>query len=242
MRIARNRWKTRAATAAAVAALLASTACQAGGEDDAKSPTPSATTATTGAAGTPAPTATATASATAPGTPSATAGTPQGPGGGSKSPTGGAGAATTACNDNDLSLATSFWRMDSGQNLLITATNLTDRPCTLYHYPYIGFGEPMDGPIGPIGARPQAVATIGPKEKAYAGLYLFRGGEPTTAVRNLSVGYQDRAPGSNRDVASLDIGLPDRNGFLNIGAGPRTTYWHEDLRAVEDVLFRSGDR
>ncbi|WKD34319.1 DUF4232 domain-containing protein [Streptomyces xanthophaeus] len=46
-----------------------------------------------------------------------------------------------ACNDNDLSITTSVWRQDPGQHLLITATNFTDKPCTLYRYPYIGYQD-----------------------------------------------------------------------------------------------------
>ncbi|MBT2407539.1 DUF4232 domain-containing protein [Streptomyces sp. ISL-87] len=140
-----------------------------------------------------------------------------------------------------MSIATSFWRQDSGQHLLITAINASDKACTLYHYPYVGFGADIEGPVSPMESKPQAIATIRPKERAYAGLFLFRGSEKTVAVEALSIGYQDRALNSNRDVAMLDISLSDEIDFLNVGSNPRVTYWNRDLRAVENFLFRSGN-
>lgn len=146
-----------------------------------------------------------------------------------------------ACNDNDLSIATSVWRQDSGQHLLITATNFTDKACTLYHYPYVGFGAAIDGPIDAMGSAPKAIATIGPKEKAYAGLFLYRGSERTIAVEAVSIGHQDRALNSNKESSMLDVALSKEIGFLNVGTNARVTYWNRDLRAVEDLLFRSGN-
>ncbi|MCX5197382.1 DUF4232 domain-containing protein [Streptomyces sp. NBC_00249] len=240
MRTARNRWKTCTLGVVAVAALLSSTACESGGAERGKTPSPSATPS---GAGSP--------SATAGPTPSAapsTAGSPK-PGGGSTpgasksagAPTGGGGTTVTACNDNDLSITLSDWRQDSGQHLLITATNLSDKACTLYHYPYVGFGAAIAGPVAPMDSKPQAVATIGPKEKAYAGLFLFRGGQRTVTVEQVSLGYQDRAFNSNKDVAWLDHGLPADIGSLTVGPEPRVTYWNLDLRTVENHMFRSSD-
>ncbi len=221
MRTARNRWKTYAPGVAAVAALLSSTACEAGGTDNGKGRAPTGAPAQPGGGGAPAPS--------------------KSPGGGSADPKGGK-TGTTACNDNDLSITTAVWRQDSGQRLLITATNFTDKACTLYHYPYVGFGIDIEGPISAVDStKPKAVATIGPKEKAYAGLFLYRGNEQTVAsFDSLHIGYQDRAFNSNRDVASLDVALSKEIGSLNVGTNPRTTYWNLDLRAVEDSLFGLG--
>ncbi|MCX5378714.1 DUF4232 domain-containing protein [Streptomyces sp. NBC_00091] len=228
MRAARNRWKTYALGAAAIAALLSSTACESGGTDDGKSPTPSATpSATTTPTTTPVPTPTS----TQPGGGGAT--------GASKSPGGGGKTTAEACNDNDLSIATSFWRQDSGQHLLITATNMSDKPCTLYHYPYVRFGADAGEPVAAMGSEPKAIATIGPKEKGYAGVFLFRGGQETFTVTSFALGYQDRALNSNRDVASLDISLSGEVDSLNVGPNPRVSYWNTDLRAIEDLMFRS---
>ncbi|MFD3942898.1 DUF4232 domain-containing protein [Streptomyces sp. NPDC058579] len=231
MRTARSaRWKTCTLGFAAAAALLTTTACQPDDPAaDAKKPTASATPSS---ATPPSNAPTSAPPSTTPPTTPAPSKTGDGGGGGST--------ATVACNDNDLSIATSAWRQDSGQHLLITATNFTDKPCTLYHYPRIGFGAEIDGPIPAMGPKPKAIATIGPKQKAYAGLFLFKGGEQTVAVEAVSIGYQDRALGSNNDVAMLDVSVPKDLGHLNVGPNPKTTFWNRDLRAVEDILFRSG--
>lgn len=232
MRTVRKGWKTCTLGVVAVAALLSSAACDSGGADQGKSPTASGTPTAPGAAtpsGSPSPAGTT----ARPGDSSGTAGPSQSPGDGTT--------AIAACNDNDLSIDTSGWRQDSGQHLLITATNFTDKACALYHYPYVRFGTDIGGPIAPTDSKPQAVATIGPKEKAYAGVFVFRAGQQTRTVTSFSLGYQDRAPGSNRDVASLDIRLSDEVGSLTVGPNPRVTYWNTDLRAVEDFLFRSGN-
>lgn len=232
MRTVRKGWKTCTLGVVAVAALLSSAACDSGGADQGKSPTASGTPTAPGAAtpsGSPSPAGTT----ARPGDSSGTAGPSQSPSDGTT--------AIAACNDNDLSIDTSGWRQDSGQHLLITATNFTDKACTLYHYPYVRFGTDIGDPIAPTDSKPQAVATIGPKEKAYAGVFVFRAGQQTRTVTSFSLGYQDRAPGSNRDVASLDIRLSDEVGSLTVGPNPRVTYWNTDLRAVEDFLFRSGN-
>lgn len=239
MSTARNRWQTYALGTAAVAALLTSTACDSG-KDDGKNPTASASpSASASAPASPGTSAT-------PGTsPSASASTSPG-GGASPAPSGsatpgtGGKEATRACSHDDLSITPSLWKMDSGQNLLITATNLSGTACTLYHYPYVGFGTVVEGPLPALGPAPRAVATLQPKEKAYAGVYMFRGGEQTVAVTALSMGYQDRAPGSNKDSAWLEQGLAARTGDLNVGRDAKVTYWNKDLRAVEDQLFRPG--
>ncbi|CAM5389675.1 hypothetical protein [Streptomyces avidinii] len=103
-------------------------------------------------------------------------------------------------------------------------------------------GAVIDGPIDAMGPAPQAVATIGPKEKAYAGLFLFRGSEPTVSIDAVSIGYQDRALNSNRESSMLDVALSKEIGSLNVGTNARVTYWNRDVRAIEDFLFRSGTR
>ncbi|WP_327262830.1 DUF4232 domain-containing protein [Streptomyces sp. NBC_01232] len=220
----RASWRSHALGVAAVAALLATAACDSGGADDARPSAAPTVPSTPSAAATP----TAPAPSASPSPTATAAGTSSGPG-------------TVACNDNDLSIATSVWRQDSGQHLLITATNFTDKACTLYHYPYVGFGAAIDGPIDAMGSAPKAIATIGPKEKAYAGLFLYRGSERTIAVEAVSIGHQDRALNSNKESSMLDVALSKEIGFLNVGTNARVTYWNRDLRAVEDLLFRSGN-
>ncbi|MER7760549.1 DUF4232 domain-containing protein [Streptomyces sp. NPDC097619] len=242
----RVRTRTTKALGAAVCAVLLATAvtgCQSGSKgDDAKGPRSSAGASSagsgtgTGSPGDPTPEPTGGASE-----PPAPDPVPSAPGTGpapTKKP-GGTGT-PLACNDNDLSIDTSVWRQDSGRHLLVTATNFTDKPCTLYHHPYVGFGAVIEGPLPVAGPRPRAIATIGPRQKAYAGVFLFEGGEKTVAVEAISLGYQDHAFGSNKDVGWLDSAFPKEIGSLNVGRDARVTYWHLDRGTIEDILFRSG--
>lgn len=242
MRTVRTHWKTYALGVTAVAALLSSTACRSDGGGDGKSPTPSGSPSATR---TPAPSGTPGTAGTAKpggGTPGTSRSPSSGTGGsGGSGGSGGGKDAATACNDNDLSIALSTYRQDSGQHLLITATNMTDKACTLYHYPRVGFGATIEGPLPTVGPKAQAIATIGPKEKAYAGLFVFRPGEDTVTVTAVSMGYQDRAFDSNRDVGMLDHAVPKDVVSLTVGSNPRVTYWNRDLKTVEDLLFRSGN-
>lgn len=236
MSTARSRWQTYALGAAAVAALLTSTACDSGkgdgGNPSASASPPASAPGSPGTSAAPSPSPSASTS-TSPG-----GGASPAPSGSAAPTTGGKPAATRACSHDDLSITPSLWKMDSGQNLLITAANISGTACTLYHYPYVGFGTVVEGPLAPMGSAPRAVATLQPKEKAYAGVYMFRGGEQTVAVTALSMGYQDRALGSNKDSAWLEQGLAARTGDLNVGRDAKVTYWNKDLRAVEDQLFR----
>ncbi|MGW3327610.1 hypothetical protein [Streptomyces virginiae] len=91
-----------------------------------------------------------------------------------------------------------------------------------------------------MGSAPKTIATIGPKEKAYAGLFLYRDSEKTVPVEAVSIGYQDRALDSNKESAMLDVALSEEIGSLDVGTNARVTYWNRDLGAIEDLLCRSG--
>ncbi|SEC20332.1 Protein of unknown function [Streptomyces sp. TLI_105] len=233
MRAARKSWKTYALGAAAVAALLSSTACgpDGGTEDGAASPAPSGTASATGtappASPSPSPTESKKPSATDSAKPSATS-SGSGSGGKEKAP---------ACGDQDLSIGTSYWAHDSGQHLLITATNVTDKPCTLYHYPFITFGKDADSPLQPMESPAKAVATIGPKQKAYAGVKLFLGGEKTTAYESFGLAYHD--PADNNDGSPIDVALSDEVQFVNVGQNPSVTFWNLDRSEVEKFVFKA---
>ncbi|MFF8379332.1 DUF4232 domain-containing protein [Streptomyces sp. NPDC015661] len=235
MRAARTSWKTYALGAAAVAALLSSTACgpDGGTADGAAGQAPSGTasaTGTTAPAGpspsptTEAPRPGATATATATAKPSAK---PSATGSG-KAP---------ACGDQDLSIGTSYWAHDSGQHLLITATNVSGKPCTLYHYPFITFGQDVDSPLPPMESPAKAVATIGPKEKAYAGVKLFLGGERTTTYESFGIAYRD--PDNNDDGSPIDVALSDDVQFVTVGQKPSVTFWNLSRSEVEGFVFKA---
>ncbi|WP_052499356.1 DUF4232 domain-containing protein [Streptomyces vietnamensis] len=240
MRAARKTWKTYALGAAAAAALLSSTACGPTGgakDDGAASQAPSGTASATDSAQptptTASPSDSAKPSATESAKPTATgSGKPGGSGGDSK----GNGKAP-ACGDQDLSIGTSYWAHDSGQHLLITATNVTDKPCTLYHYPFITFGQDVDNPLTPMESPAKAVATIGPKEKAYAGVKLFLGGEKTKTYTSFGIAYQD--PSSNNDGSPVDVAFSDDVQFVTVGQNPSVTFWNLDRSEVEKFVFKA---
>lgn len=235
MRAARQSWKTYALGATAVAALLSSTACQPGGgtDDGAAGTKPSGTPSATGSAKPGTPSAT---DSTAPGAPTASdstaPGTPTPTGSGSVSD-----GTAKACADPDLSIATSYWPRDNGQHMLITATNVTDKPCTLYHYPFVYFGQDNDSPLGPMESKPTAIAVIGPKEKAYAGVKLFLGGEKTTTYTSFGLGYHD--PNNNNDGSPVDVSLSGEVDFVTVGPNPSVTFWNRDRSEVEKYVFKA---
>ncbi|MFD3661025.1 DUF4232 domain-containing protein [Streptomyces sp. NPDC058659] len=240
MGAARKSWKTYALGAAAVAALLSSTACQpGGGSDDGAAGTPpsGSASATTGSEQPSTPGATETTEPTEPSesaappvaTDSATPGGGDGDGGGT--------AAARACVDDDLSYDTSYWPRDSGQHLLLTATNNSDKPCTLYHYPFVYFGQETENPLGPMESKPTAIATIGPKEKAYAGMKLFLGGEKTVTYESFGLALAN--PKQTEQGAALDIALSDEVKFVTVGPNPSVTFWNRDRREVEKYVFKA---
>ncbi|MGW8763074.1 DUF4232 domain-containing protein [Streptomyces sp. NPDC055815] len=232
MRAARKTWKTYTLGAAAVAALLSSAACgpSGGTEDGAKSQapsaTPSATASATGATPSEAPSEAPTPTESA--KPTATATAEPSPDAKDKAP---------ACADPDVSIDTSYWPHDSGQHVLITATNVTDRACTLYFYPFIYFGQETENPLPPMESRPKAVATIGPKQKAYAGVKLFLGGEKTETYESFGIAYRD--PGNDNDSAPIDVAFSKDVQFVTVGRKPSVTFWNLDRSEVERFVFKA---
>ncbi|MER5206258.1 DUF4232 domain-containing protein [Streptomyces sp. NPDC002825] len=235
MRAARTSWKTYALGAAAVAALLSSTACgpTGGTEDGAATQAPSGTASATASTPTEAPSPTESAKPGATESPKPT-GSSSGSGSGSD---GGSKGKAPACADPDVSVDTSYWPHDSGQHVLITATNVTDKACTLYFYPFIYFGQETENPLSPMESQPTAVATIGPKQKAYAGVKLFLGGEKTKTYESFGIAYQD--PSNNNDSAPIDVAFSQDVQFVTVGQKPSVTFWNLDRSEVEKFVFKA---
>lgn len=227
MRTTQTSWKTYALGALSIAALLSSTACSAGGKDDGAGPTATASA----SPGAPSPTA----------SPSATATPRRSSAGGEDDLPAGSGDdarnATTSCTDANISLTATFYRQDGDRHLLLTATNTGDKACTLYRYPSVRLGTDSEDPIGPLESDWHAVATIGPNEKAYSGIRLFRVGEKTAIVKSLTVAFRDR---ENASEAGKPINVPlSTPDFLNVGAIPGVIFWNNDVRVVEKYLLAS---
>ncbi|MBT2471312.1 DUF4232 domain-containing protein [Streptomyces sp. ISL-66] len=224
----RTGWKTYALGALSIAALLSSSACGPDGKDDKADPgVPSPTATASAAPGAPGPTATAT-----PGPPTATAA----PGADESRDGSGDGGrnAIASCTDANISLAATFYPQDGNRHLLLTATNTGDKACTLYIYPTVRLGAAGD-PIGPLESDWHAIATIGPNEKAYSGIRLFRAGEKTDTVKSLTVAFRNRDNDSDAGKPlNVPLTTPD---FLNVGPMPGVIFWNNDLRVVEKYLL-----
>ncbi|MFF0740732.1 DUF4232 domain-containing protein [Streptomyces sp. NPDC004111] len=144
------------------------------------------------------------------------------------------GRGTTACTHRDVRITSTMYPRDEVQHLLLTATNTGDKPCTLYAYPNVVLNT-VARDVGPMESTPRATATIGPKQKGYAGLFLFRGGDPTDNVSAASIELVS-ADSSTPSGDGIDFPMPD-GGFVNVGPNPAVTYWNLDRRAVEKFLF-----
>ncbi|MFH9725452.1 DUF4232 domain-containing protein [Streptomyces sp. NPDC017254] len=259
MNTVRTTWKTYALGGVAVAALLSSTGCQ--GNDtpagaDASAPatvtsaagnpgTSSSATPTDGTTGDATPTDGTTGDATPTGgktgageTGSGKTGSAPVPAGESPAASDGShnGAKTTACTDENISVISKAEPHDSLRHLVLTATNIGDKTCTLYRYALLRFDEGSYDEVGPLESNSKAVATLAPGEKAYAGMRLFVAGEETRAVETLTLGFQGRD--SADEIGSpIDVPLPDGTPFVNIGPTPGVTFWDTDLKSVQKFTF-----
>ncbi|MGW6690882.1 DUF4232 domain-containing protein [Streptomyces sp. NPDC054961] len=241
MRTTRTRCTTYALRALAIAALLSSAACGSDGKDDTAGPT--------APPGTPSGSASGSGSASAgPGAPSPTpspgaASTPRpsSAGGEDGADANGEGSgddernATPSCTDANVSLTATFYPQDGDRHVLLTATNIGDKACTLYLYPKVWLGAGARDPIGPLESDWHAIATIGPNEKAYSGIRLSRAGERTDSVKSLAVGFRTRD--ADHDATKpLDVPL-STPGSLNVGPLPGVIFWNNDVRVVEKYLL-----
>ncbi|WP_020579727.1 DUF4232 domain-containing protein [Actinopolymorpha alba] len=224
-------WKTYALGAAVVGALLSSTGCGLVSAGDAANFTPTPSDAPT-LSDTP----TLSDAPSPSDTPSPTGSTRSG--GADKD--GGGEATTTACTSANISITAADEPQDEVKHLFLAATNTGDKDCVLYYYPNVRFGvdDAVDR-VGVMESEPQAVVAIGPGEKAYAGMLLWRVDEEVDTVESLIVGLQGRVP--NTDAGKpLEVALPDETNFLNVGPNPLVTYWNSDADTVKDFMFRAG--
>ncbi|MFI0928080.1 DUF4232 domain-containing protein [Streptomyces sp. NPDC021012] len=252
MHTARNTWKTCVLGGVAVAALLSSTGCQ--GSDAAKgagTPTPSVTSVSDSPSTAGSPSASSSVTPVDGGdggdgkSPTASTRTPAGEppatsdgSGNGDSGNGGSGSKgrTTACTDEDIAVTSRAEPHDELRHLTLTATNIGDKTCTLYKYALIRFDEGSYDEVGPLESNSNAVATLAPGQKAYAGMRLFVAGEETRAVKTLTLGFQGRD--SADEIGSpIDVPLPDGMPFVNIGPTPGVTFWDTDLKSVQRFTF-----
>ncbi|MEU8669080.1 DUF4232 domain-containing protein [Streptomyces anulatus] len=231
-----NRIRTIAVAATALAAALSLTAC--GGEDKAMGTKPA------GAADTATPAATGTGGTTQPDAPEA--GTPEtqtvpaegkhaggnGNGNGKKpetAPNEKAAPSIPACTPKNSTVKVSSVSRPIN-HLLLTVTNTGSTTCHAYYAPFLRFDGAQA--VYPVldDSKPQAVVTLSPGKKAYAGIALL--GEPgqnePVKSANLGVGMVDK---NNQSKGESTVKLPAETYTDGLGF---VTYWQSD---VENALM-----
>ncbi|WP_406189566.1 DUF4232 domain-containing protein [Streptomyces anulatus] len=227
-----NRIRTTALAVTVLAAALSLTAC--GGEDKAMGTKPA------GAAGTATPAATSTGSTAQPDAPEA--GTPEtqtvpaegkhAGGNGKKpetAPNEKAAPSIPACTPKNSTVEVSSVSRPIN-HLLLTVTNTGSTTCHAYYAPFLRFDGAQA--VYPVldDSKPQAVVTLSPGKKAYAGIALL--GEPgqnePVKSANLGVGMVDK---NNQSKGESTVKLPAETYTDGLGF---VTYWQSD---VENALM-----
>ncbi|MEU3708096.1 DUF4232 domain-containing protein [Streptomyces anulatus] len=230
-----NRIRTIAVAATALAAALSLTAC--GGEDKAMGTKPAgaADTATPAATGTGSTGSTAQPDAPEAGTPETQTVPAEGKhaGGNGKKPETApnekAAPSIPACTPKNSTVKVSSVSRPIN-HLLLTVTNTGSTTCHAYYAPFLRFDGAQA--VYPVldDSKPQAVVTLSPGKKAYAGIALL--GEPgqnePVKSTNLGVGMVDK---NNQSKGESTVKLPAETYTDGLGF---VTYWQSD---VENALM-----
>lgn len=118
-------------------------------------------------------------------------------------------------------------------HLLVTVENTGSKPCDLTYHPVLRFDAMQWAPRPVADSKPQAVTTLAPGEKGYAGVSLSAAdgsGEAGTTGRELTVGFQGRTPNSDGGPTAIPA-LPA--GGVYYDSTLTVTYW---LRDMDDAL------
>ncbi|MGW4039299.1 DUF4232 domain-containing protein [Streptomyces sp. NPDC004778] len=225
-----NRIRTTALAATALAAALSLTAC--GGDDEAMGTKPagSAETATPAATSTDGKAQTEAPEAGTPETQTVSAEGKHAGGNGngdnrSKKPE--TAASITTCTPKNSTVKVSKVSRPIN-HLLLTVTNTGTKDCAAYYAPFLRFDDAQA--VYPIldDSKPQAVVTLSPGEKAYAGVALL--GEPgqnePVKSDNLGVIMVDR---NNKSKGEATLKLPAETYTDSLGF---VTYWQSDVETA----------
>lgn len=199
-----------------VAASLATTACQSGdgkAGDDASPSKPTASATRTGGSGN---------------TGGETGGTSGGDGGGTEE-----GTCTGTNTHVTLEFALPAHKDDA--KLLLTVTNTSDKPCNLYGYPAVRFGQAQSVPPPYEDSKPQAVVVLDPGKEGYAGVLANQGKEDATTEKTLTVAFQGKNIGSDTGEAT-SVKLPTTEGIV-VDDTIHVTYWQDMSENAVSPLF-----
>ncbi|MBO1337837.1 DUF4232 domain-containing protein [Streptomyces sp. VRA16 Mangrove soil] len=113
-------------------------------------------------------------------------------------------------------------------HMLLTVTNTGGKPCYLYNYPYVRFGEAQSVPPVIKDSQPQAVVTLAPGESGYAAVLLSAADGSGTnghTEKNLAVMFQGRDGDSTAGAAHPS--LPGEGAYIDDSL--KVTYWQQDM-------------
>ncbi|MFJ3672089.1 DUF4232 domain-containing protein [Streptomyces sp. NPDC090106] len=116
-------------------------------------------------------------------------------------------------------------------HLLLTVTNTGSRTCSVYGYPALRFTGAQSVPPVIEDSQPQAVLTLAPGEKGYAGVGLSAADGSGTGgyrAKTLSLSYQDRNLEFTDEGA--EVPLPAKGVYVDSSLS--VTYWQYDAQTA----------
>ncbi|MGW4727966.1 DUF4232 domain-containing protein [Streptomyces shenzhenensis] len=114
-------------------------------------------------------------------------------------------------------------------HMLLTVTNTGSKPCFLYTYPAVRFGEAQAVPPVIEDSRPQAVVTLAPGESGYASVNLSAAdgsGTNGRTEKSLTVYFHGRS-GNESVGAGAHPALPAKGVYVDDSL--EVTYWQQSM-------------
>ncbi|MFE7211929.1 DUF4232 domain-containing protein [Streptomyces sp. NPDC057611] len=114
-------------------------------------------------------------------------------------------------------------------HMLLTVTNTGSRPCFLYTYPAVRFGEAQAVPPVIEDSKPQAVVTLNPGESGYASVNLSAAdGSGSNGHTEKSLTVYFHGPSGNESVgAGAHPSLPAQGVYIDDSL--KVTYWQQSM-------------
>ncbi|MGW2516169.1 DUF4232 domain-containing protein [Streptomyces sp. NPDC001617] len=114
-------------------------------------------------------------------------------------------------------------------HMLLTVTNTGSKPCFLYYYPAVNFGQEQSVPPVIKDSQPQAVVTLEPGESGYASVSLSAtdgSGKHGYTSKSLTVYFYGRS-GTESVGAGAHPSLPAKGVYVDDSL--KVTYWQQSM-------------